>query len=88
MPKELEQVKDALKPCPFCGDKGKLKFTMDGSSQTITHFCHCIDCGVQAESFVNKKYNFDTRGWDKCDSENLAIKAWNTRAIPKEQSND
>lgn len=57
-----------IRPCPFCGGKGKIIHTIKelGGTSTIT----CEMCGAKTEDYIiSFKYSSDEK----------AIKAWNRR---------
>ena len=57
-----------LKPCPFCGGKGKV---MNRSGMYLSSFVFCVECGSQSREFkVSTSYSSDEK----------AIEAWNRRA--------
>lgn len=66
-----------LKPCPFCGGKGKIKREMENDywfdvPVTIIHvFVKCKKCGA-----ISKKFKIS----EKYITAEKAIEAWNRRA--------
>ena len=63
-------VKDtALLPCPFCGNKGKIKYDTFGSSNLV--YIQCAECETRTKSVFE---NTDYCAVDE------AIKLWNKRA--------
>ncbi len=67
-----------LKPCPFCGGKGKAVEKTDciGHGEFVsTTFVRCTSCGATGRKITNWEFKGDCldRGW-------IAINEWNRRA--------
>lgn len=76
-----ERIKEALKPCPFCGgeasDRGVVHYSRnrephewfaDGTPVYDAYFCNCISCGANNKGIIGYQ------------TKREAVKAWNTRA--------
>lgn len=69
---------EELKPCPFCGGKGKIKAA---SKERIgfTIWCECENCYAQAGGYCPNMEKEDTtiESIDSCRKK--AVEAWNRR---------
>jgi len=62
----MNNIDNELKPCPFCGGKGKL----NDEKGRIYSFVKCTNCGAETGLIsVSAEYCSDEK----------AIKTWNTR---------
>ena len=68
----LERLERALKPCPFCGGKAKIR-QLDASADRQHWHIECEGCGVA----VDHEYHKDDEGWHKGKS---GMDSWNERA--------
>lgn len=69
---------DELKPCPFCGSKGRIQ--KDGDSGSM--FIHCL--GGNCLVAVGENYDRDAMPDHAFYDEDAAIAAWNTRTLAAE----
>ena len=70
---------EKLKPCPFCGGKGKVKAAKK-DNVGFTIWCECEKCHAIISGYCPymKDEDFVLENIDAC--RNDAIKAWNRRA--------
>lgn len=68
-----------LKPCPFCGGKGKIK-AAKGDHAEFAIWCECENCYAQSGGYSADIKNEDLaiENIDSCKNE--AVEAWNRRA--------
>lgn len=68
-----------LKPCPFCGGKGKVKATKK-DYVGFTIWCECTKCYAQSGGYCPDLKNEDLALENIGNCADKAIKAWNRRA--------
>lgn len=71
---------EELKPCPFCGGRGKLEESFRafiGGETTKVAFVHCRDCNARSGRVKIADYNRTSRSQEASAE---AVRLWNNRS--------